>query len=1728
MFNIEEEIKKFNFTNKKDDKYEFNHEDIFNKIEFNTKTWEIIKLYFDQGLNNTIFKHNLESYNDFILNKIDQIINGFNPLNIYHKFNTTINKFEYEISINIKNPVLSKPIINEKDGSGKIMTPNDARNRNFSYSGILTVDIYINININGSENDSNIESISKCIKNVNIGKIPIMVGSNYCLTKDHNIRLLQTDKNDISGYFIINGNEKVIISQDRIAENKTFVFMDTKQLNYSYVAEIRSVNHYIYSPPKLTSLKLSNKSNDYGKFIICNLHYIKNEIPVFILFKALGIVSDKEILEYITYDLDSYESKIICDKLRGSIYDANHITTQYHAMNYLMTYLHLNTLEHPKELIVQHSYKKNILYDIIKKDFLPHCGSDFNQKAIYLGYMVNRLIKVSLGIIPTDNRDSYVNKRVDTPGILLANIFRQYYGKLVKEFKSMINKEIKNGSWKTIDKCTNLINENNIYKLVKIKIIDLGLKYALSTGNWGIKSNNVKVKQGVAQVLNRMNYLSLISHLRRINTAIEKSGKIVQPRKLHVSQFNAICCAETPEGAAIGLVKNMSLLTHLTITANIDYVIENIDELDITYVNSSNIKNMATMVKFIFNGNILGYCNNPLMTYELLKNWKQCGIINIYSSVIWNFKENAISVSNDAGRCSRPLYIIGSNNKSVDYDNLIGLRYNKDILRKIYNKEISWDSLINPDITYKGLNGTNSQNKHKPIIEFLDIEESSHTVVAMEYKNILENSRVFNPIFGHSHKIIKYTHLEIHPSMLLGVIGGIVPFPDHNQAPRNCYVCAQSKQAIGMYSYDFNNRMDTLAHILTYPQKPLLQTKIMKYINYEEKPQGVNAMVAIMSYTGYNQEDSIIMNKSAIDRGLFNSTFYRTYKDNCLKNHSTGEEEQYCNPKLKVEKTKFMNYGKLEDDGFPKENTYVQGNDIIIGKTMLVKHGYKSNYKDSSIPIKGGESGFIDKVSAHNRDYININSDGYTFSKVRTRNYLIPQVGDKYASTSAQKGVCINQNSLVSTISGNSIKIKDLEIGMKIWGKNEDNKLEISTVINKAYMGDKQTLKIKLQTGDELICTNDHRIMTNNGWKEAQELTNDDKIMYGGIMPENTLIIEDDEKDWTLNMNAHSDSDFILSMNTFDNKQRSLAFARILGLIISNGRILKRKGYKDDYYCNILLNTKIDCDLLINDIKVLIKNVKNDNGEIIECNNSAHLSSIRNNNNRNKDNKENKENNKNNKNNKNFCYFYVIPDYLAKCITLLDGVLDIIVNNNDILYKPNFPKFLENAPKSFLREFLGGFFSGNGTQINLQNIELYWDIQCNNSVYNYIKIVHNMLNKLNINNSIRQEYKYNLYKLKIVQNSESNVFYNDFIYSIYLLNYRDFIEKIGFRYCVNKQFKGTYVNTYYNILKNLNEVFEQDNIIQNIEQETNIINYDDADIPTIFIPIQKIDKGKIEPVYDITVENTHSFVANGMIVHNCGAIYHQEDMPYNKDGLTPDLIMNPHAIPSRMTIGQVIECILGKACIQLGKFANSTPFCDISAEEIMEILEKLGLENTGDEIMYNPKTGEQLKCKIFFGPTYYQRLKHIVSGKVHSRNNNGPVVLLTRQPAEGRSREGGLRMGEMEVDCCFSSGVFGFLKERMMDCSDNYRIFICDICKKIANVNSCKFCGMITNLDKCPKCNKNASMYNDKNMANCKGCKNYTKFTEIRVPYAFKLLMQEVNSLNIAPRFNTNMLMDKK
>ena len=738
------------------------------KDELGDVTWALTKRYYTENKGYQLVKHLVESFNDFVLRKLDHIIEGFNTIEICHGYIPELDMFKYILEIEMKNPVISKPMIFEKDGSTKIMTPTDARNRNFTYSGPLTIDMDIRAKtLNAETNEYVVEQ--KSVNNVALGKIPIMVNSRYCILNTHSMSEDEC-RYDFGGYFLINGNEKVIISQDRIAENKAYVFINNKVSAYSHIAEIRSVLENRFSVPKTTTLKLSSKPNQFGRYIRVNIHHIKNDIPLFILFRALGIESDKDVLKHVVYDMNTDENQMLMRELVGSIEEANTVLTTRDALEYLSRHMNING--YPREVLSNRARRLEILKGVLQKEFLPHVGIEYHKKALYLGYMVNKLVRCYMGLLPFDDRDSYINKRIDTPGILMANLFRQYYGKVVKDMKNMIQKDINSGSWKATNKLINVINKVNISKVVKSTIIESGLKYGLATGNWGIKTN--KTKQGVAQVLNRLSYNATISHLRRINTPIDKTGKLIQPRKLHGTQMGVICPAETPEGVSVGLVKNLSVMGSVTISSDSTNLREILKTMDIRYFDGKNIEIFGSATKVLVNGDLIGVHDKPQELFDKIKFYKRKSIINAYTGVVWNIPRNELWICTEGGRCIRPVYIV---------DDGQHIRLNRDIMKKIMKHEVDFPKLV------VGLSKVHEVDDS--IIEFLDVEECNTSMIAMKAEDLSKGYRgALLPV--------KYTHLEMDPSLMMGVLAGSIPFSHHNQAPRNCYQCLWLEEEVLM------------------------------------------------------------------------------------------------------------------------------------------------------------------------------------------------------------------------------------------------------------------------------------------------------------------------------------------------------------------------------------------------------------------------------------------------------------------------------------------------------------------------------------------------------------------------------------------------------------------------------------------------------------------------------------------------------------------------------------------------------------------------------------------------------------------------------------------------------------------------------------------------------------------------------------------------------------------
>ncbi len=1172
-----------------------------NMSKYIEEPWSIIRSYFNGKHLEQLVRHQVESYNDFVTTQIQKTIDMFNPVHIRSEqdYDGDSGKYRLEMWITFTNFSVHRPQIHENNGALKLMFPQEARLRNFTYAANMTLDLNCKYLIRSGDKLEFEQTIYKSLPKIHIGKLPIMLKSKICVLEQY--RHVPHDINgecamDAGGYFIINGSEKTCLAQERAAENLVHCFDTSKSSSkWSWTAEIKSVPDHKCISPKQISMLVASKNNGFGHGLWIQIPRMKLPVPLFVLFRALGVLSDADICTCVVLDLEAKENVEFVSALQGSVVEGNTHLDQESALCYLTDNVLYTPMNMDKETGARK--KREFALDILDNDLFPHCSTK-EQKIYYLGYVAMRLLRCSLGYNPQDDRDSYLNKRLDLTGTLLNNLMRNYFNKLVKDMQKQVVREINTGSWRSTEDYENIVNMTNIYKVVKSATLENGLKRALSTGDFGIKHTSSN-KVGVAQVLKRLTYLDSLSHLRRVNTPIDKSGKLIPPRKLHPTSWGYICPAETPEGGSVGVVKNLSYMAHVTIPCNSKPLYDYVEPHVIPFKDATSSE-LYRGVKVFVNGCWLGIAKNAIELYNNLKEKKSKGIINIYTCIAFDIRKAEIRVCNDAGRLTRPLLRVKDNKLLVNESHIHALDTN----------QLKWDDLLTDcRIDYA-------------ILEYIDPMEQNLSMIAMK-PHLLDKQD--------ESTLYKYTHCEIHPSTIFGILASCIPFPEHNQSPRNTYQCAMGKQAMGMYVTNFDHRLDKTSYVLTYPMRPLVDTRIMNLIRVNELPSGCQVIVGIMTHSGYNQEDSILFNQGSIDRGLFQATIYHTEKDEDKKIH--GDEEIRCKPDpTKTKGMKFGNYDKVNSQGVIPENTLIENRDIIIAKVQPIKearndHTKVTKYSDQSRIYRTREEAYVDK------NFIDRNGDGYNFAKVRIRSVRRPVIGDKFSSRHGQKGT------------------------------------------------------------------------------------------IGNIIPE-------------------------------------------------------------------------------------------------------------------------------------------------------------------------------------------------------------------------------------------------------------------------------------------------------------------------------------------------------------------------------------ADMPWMSNGVRPDILINPHAIPSRMTIAQLKETLLGKALLELGLFGDGTSFGKFDIKDICKELTQLGYESTGNELLYDGLTGEQIETSIFVGPAFYQRLKHMVNDKQHSRSI-GPMVNLTRQPAEGRSRDGGLRYGEMERDCMCSHGASRFNKGRIYDASDAFEVHIC------------RECGMI------------AAYNNEKHIHHCKTCDNRANFDRVELPYSCKLMFQELLTMNIAPRLLT-------
>lgn len=572
--------------------------------------------------------------------------------------------------------------------------------------------------------------------------------------------------------------------------------------------------------------------------------------------------------------------------------------------------------------------------------------------------MIHRVLAVMLGRHQPTDRDHFGNKRLDMAGPLLTQLFRTLFKNMMKHTKGELEMRVNNNE--TVD----------VPSLFDSKIITRGLKYSLATGNWGDRTKGTT--PGVSQVLSRLTFAASLSHLRRVSSPIGKEGKNSKIRQLHNTHWGMVCPAETPEGHQCGLIKNLALMTYITVGSHSDRVRTLLRDRLMEPLEHVTPDRIHGATKVFVNGAWIGITPDGGSLARDLLEFRRSTYISSEHSIVRDYLEREIRVNCDAGRTCRPLFVVTNQRMHARKQDAI----------EIAEKKKKWHDLLK-----------------QGLVEFIDTEEEETCLIAMNPTDVQgELATSF---------AAAYTHCEIHPSLILGVCASIIPFPDHNQSPRNTYQSAMGKQAMGVYVTNYRERMDTMAHVLYYPQKPLVCTRAMEHLKFRELPAGINCVVAISCYSGYNQEDSVIISQAAVDRGLFRSTYYYLFKSVAEKKTvargAGGDYEEIfeippCEDRDKVK------YEKLDEDGFAPPGAFVDSEQAVIGKTVPDKFAPEGpngerRKRDASTMYKG-TGGIVDQVM------LTTNDSDCLMVKTRVRTTRIPQIGDKFSSRHGQKGTC--------------------------------------------------------------------------------------------------------------------------------------------------------------------------------------------------------------------------------------------------------------------------------------------------------------------------------------------------------------------------------------------------------------------------------------------------------------------------------------------------------------------------------------------------------------------------------------------------------------------------------------------------------------------------------------------------------------------------------------------------
>ncbi len=667
-------------------------------------------------------------------------------------------------------------------------------------------------------------------------------------------------------------------------------------------------------------------------------------VPVAILMKALGLVRDEDIVDAVSSDPE------IRSEFLYSLDDVQRRVEEEGGSGFITQEEALDFLG--RRLVQAVPKKERVKYakEYLKNNFLPHIGTSEEDniiKAYYLAKVVEKLLKVVRGKLEPDDKDHFSNKRLRLSGTLMQEVFRDAFYQLIRRLKEKADEQLSSG-----------VYDVELKRLITSqRMITQRILRALATGAW--PSGDL----GVSQNLERTNYVATIHHLRRVNSPLPAGLPLHEARQIHGTSIGRLCPMETPEGTNVGLVRSLAMFADVTFGTDPEPVIDLILSWGAKPAKEATPKEVGSLTPIYVDGRLIAFTDSPRELIKFLN--ERRGELDPEINFTYNEEENAVYVNADAGRIRRPVIPVEKLKEAIE------------ILPKVESGEVSFSDLVK-----------------RGIVVLLDVDEEESALIAYSLDQLTD----------------KHTHLDFAPYMMFGVAAGQIPYAEHNNIPRDIIGANMVRQGLGEYAANWRLRFDSRTYMMFYPQRPIVRTRGADILGYDYRPSGQNLVVALIPMDGYNMDDALVMSKGAIDRGAARAVFFRTYEVEARR-QAVVEGDKFENPlplKKVSNKKNEIYYRKLGEDGIVDPETYVEGGDVLVGKTSpprfsqdlsMVGFQYAFERRDTSVTMRAWERGLVTDVLLATKP------GGEKLVKVKVRDTRPPEIGDKFATRHGQKGV---------------------------------------------------------------------------------------------------------------------------------------------------------------------------------------------------------------------------------------------------------------------------------------------------------------------------------------------------------------------------------------------------------------------------------------------------------------------------------------------------------------------------------------------------------------------------------------------------------------------------------------------------------------------------------------------------------------------------------------------------